>query len=177
MLCILNIGTVPMLFILYVGTVPTLCILNVGTVPTFSHSLEGEEDERWYVCNLFCDPRIHESISVWSGNYNMHSPSIWHIIMVKWLCWSNHLNAKFWRKKFDLILLMSCSKNRNKPLKTEHLMIEWKELKISNGNFHHNYKTVHKCQDRTKKNRPIPHQVIILPLVWTPRRISYRVVP
>ena len=38
MLCILNVGTVPMLCILYVGTVPTLCILNVGTVPTFSHS-------------------------------------------------------------------------------------------------------------------------------------------
>ena len=40
MLCILNVGTVPMLCILYVGTVPTLCILNVGTVPTFSHSLD-----------------------------------------------------------------------------------------------------------------------------------------
>ena len=39
MLCILNVGTVPMLCILYVGTVPMLCILNVGTVPTFSHSL------------------------------------------------------------------------------------------------------------------------------------------
>ena len=39
MLCILNVGTVPMLCILNVGTVPTLCILNVGTVPTFSHSL------------------------------------------------------------------------------------------------------------------------------------------
>ena len=33
MLCILNVGTVPMLYILYVGTVPTLCILDVGTVP------------------------------------------------------------------------------------------------------------------------------------------------
>ena len=42
MLCILNVGTVPMLCILYVGTVPTLCILNVGTVPTFSHSLKNK---------------------------------------------------------------------------------------------------------------------------------------
>ena len=38
MLCILNVGTVPMLCVLNVGTVPTLCFLNVGTVPTFSHS-------------------------------------------------------------------------------------------------------------------------------------------
>ena len=30
MLCVLNVGTVPM-----------LCILYVGTVPTFSHSLLG----------------------------------------------------------------------------------------------------------------------------------------
>ena len=37
-LCILNVGTVPMLCILNVGTVPTLCNLNVGTVPTFSSS-------------------------------------------------------------------------------------------------------------------------------------------
>ena len=44
MLCILNVGTVPMLCVLNVGTVPTLCILNVGTVPTFSHSLIDEED-------------------------------------------------------------------------------------------------------------------------------------
>ena len=33
MLCILNIGAVPMLYILNVGTVPMMCILNVGTVP------------------------------------------------------------------------------------------------------------------------------------------------
>ena len=38
MLCILNVGTVPILCVLNVGTVPTLCTLNVGTVPTFSHS-------------------------------------------------------------------------------------------------------------------------------------------
>ena len=37
-LCILNVGTVPMLCILNVGTVPRLCILNVGTVSLFSPS-------------------------------------------------------------------------------------------------------------------------------------------
>ena len=39
MLYILNVGTVPTLYILNVGTVPMLCILNIGTVPTFSSSL------------------------------------------------------------------------------------------------------------------------------------------
>ena len=54
MLCILDIGTVPIsrifnvvtvpnLYISIVRTVPMLCILNIGTVATFSpsHGLEG----------------------------------------------------------------------------------------------------------------------------------------
>ena len=58
MLCILNVGTVPMLCILYVGTVPTLCILNIGTVPTFSHSQISQFTDS-------CEPTTQGCSQIW----------------------------------------------------------------------------------------------------------------
>ena len=62
MLYILNVGTVPVLWILNVGTVPMLCILNVGTVPMFSSSLKKMVQQRSNCSVLATNQQPHASV-------------------------------------------------------------------------------------------------------------------
>ena len=62
MLCILNVGAVPMLWILNVGTVPMLCILNEGTVPTSSSSLKKMVQQRSNCSKLATNLQPHASV-------------------------------------------------------------------------------------------------------------------
>ena len=81
-LCILNIGTVPMLYISYVGTVPTLCILDVGTVPMLC------------ILNIGTVPTFSSSLKIWWLRKSSHMVIWLHRVLANIYILEIFLNSK-----------------------------------------------------------------------------------